>query len=72
MNPHNLLVKWPISVSWSSFVQKPLHEFFYNQIDKDHNIDKRQRLAWKKDRFVKSDLGGYMGKITEQELLTKK
>ena len=41
-------------------------------MDKDNNIDKRQRLAWKKDRFVTSDLEGYMGKITEQELLTKK
>ena len=49
-----------------------MHEFFKNEMDKDNNIDKRQRLAWKKDRFVTSDLGGYMGKITEQELLTKK
>lgn len=72
MNPHNLLVKSPISVTWSNVVQKPLHEFFKNEMDKDNNIDKRQRLAWKKDRFVTSDLEGYMGKITEQELLTKK
>ena len=47
------------------FVQKPLHGFFYKQIDKDNNIDKQQSLAWTKDRSITSDLEGYMGTITE-------
>ena len=38
---------------------------------KDDNIDKQQSLAWTKDIFITSDLEGYMGKITEQELPTK-
>ena len=40
-------------------------------MDKDDNIDKQQSLAWKNDRFITSDLEGYMGTITEQELPTK-
>ena len=40
-------------------------------MDKDDNIDKQQSLAWTKDRFITSDLEGYMGTITEQELPTK-
>ena len=53
------------------FVQKPLHGYFYKQMDNDNNIDKQQSLAWTKDRFITSDLEGYMGAITEQELPTK-
>ena len=52
------------------FVQKPLHGYFYKLMDND-NIDKQQSLAWTKDRFITSDLEGYMGTITEQELPTK-
>ena len=37
-------------------------------MDKDDNIDKQQSLAWSKDRFITSDLKGFMGTITEQEL----
>ena len=51
------------------FVEKPLH--FYKQKDTDNNIDKQQTLALTKDRFIKFDFEGYMGTITEQELLTK-
>ena len=40
-------------------------------MDKDDNIDKQQSLVWTKDRFITSDLEGYMGTITEQELPTK-
>ena len=40
-------------------------------MDNDNNIDKQQSLAWTKDRFITSDLEGYMGTITEQELPTK-
>ena len=40
-------------------------------MDKDDDIDKQQSLAWTKDRFITSDLEGYMGTITEQELPTK-
>ena len=40
-------------------------------MDKDDNIDKQQSLAWTKDRFITSDLEGYMGTITEQELPAK-
>ena len=40
-------------------------------MDKDDNIDKQQSLAWSKDRFITSDLKGFMGTITEQELPTK-
>ena len=54
-----------------NFVQKPLHGYFYKQMDKDDNIDKQQSLARTKDRFITSDLEGYMGTITEQELPTK-
>ena len=54
-----------------NFVQEPLHEYFYKQMDKDNNIDKEQSLAWTKDRFITSDLEGYMGTFTEQELPTK-
>ena len=54
-----------------NFVQKPLHGYFYKQMDKDDNIDKQQSLALTKDRFITSDLEGYMGTITEQELPTK-
>ena len=53
------------------FVQKPLHGYFYKQMDNDNNIDKQQSLAWTKDRFMTSDLKGYMRTITEQELPTK-
>ena len=53
------------------FVQKPLHGYFYKLMDNDNNIDKQQSLAWTKDRFITSDLEGYMGTITEQELPTK-
>ena len=53
------------------FVQKPLHGYFYKQMGKDNNIDKQQSLAWTKDRFITSDLEGYMGTITEQELPTQ-
>ena len=51
-------------------VEKPLHGYFYKQMDNSNNIDKQQSLAWTKDRFITSDLG-YMGTITEQELPTK-
>ena len=54
-----------------NFVQKPLHGYFYKQIDKDDNIDKQQSLAWTKGRFITSDLEGYMRATTEQELPTK-
>ena len=54
-----------------NFIQKPLHGYFYNQTDKDDNIDKQQSLTWAKDRLITSDLEGYMGIITEQELPTK-
>ena len=54
-----------------NFVQKPLHGYFYKQMDNDNNIDKQQSLAWTKNRFITSDLEGYMGTITEQELATK-
>ena len=40
-------------------------------MDNDNNIDKHQSLAWTNDRFIASDLEGYMGTITEQELPTK-
>ena len=40
-------------------------------MDNDNNIDKQQSLAWTKDRSITSDLEGYMGTITEQELPTK-
>ena len=53
------------------FVQKPLHGYFCKLMDNDNNIDKQQSLAWTKDRFITSDLEGYMGTITEQELPTK-
>ena len=53
------------------FAQKPLHGYFYKQMDKDDNIDKQQSLVWTKDRFITSDLERYMGAITEQELPTK-
>ena len=54
-----------------NFVQKPLHGYFYKQMDKDDNIDTQQSLVWAKDRFITSDLERYMGAITEQELPTK-
>ena len=54
-----------------NFVQKPLHGYFYKQMDKDDNIDKQQSLAWKKDRFITSDLEGYKSTVNEQELPTK-
>ena len=54
-----------------NFVQTPSHGYFYKQMDKDDNIDKQQSLAWKKDRFITSDLEGYMGTINEQELPAK-
>ena len=53
------------------FVQKPLHGYFYKQMDNDNNIDKQQSLACTKDRFITSDLEGYTGTVTEQELPTK-
>ena len=40
-------------------------------MDKDDNIDKQQSLVCTKNRFITSDLEGYMGTITEQELPTK-
>ena len=40
-------------------------------MDNNNNIGKQQSLAWTKDRFVTSDLEGYMGTIIEQELQTK-
>ena len=40
-------------------------------MDNNNNIDKQQSLAWTKNRFITSDLEGYMGTITEQELPTK-
>ena len=40
-------------------------------MDKDDNIGKQQSLVWTKDRFIISDLEGYMGTITEQGLPTK-
>ena len=52
------------------FVQKPLHGYFYKLMDNDNNIDKQQSLAWTNDRFISSDLEGYMGTITEQKLPT--
>ena len=55
-----------------NFVQKPLHGYFYTQIDKDNNIDKQQSLPWTNDRFITSELEGFeLGTITEQELRTK-
>ena len=36
-------------------------------MDNDNNIDKQPSLAWTKNRFITSDLEGYMGTITEQE-----
>ena len=40
-------------------------------MDKDDNIDKQQSLAWKKDRFITSDLERYKSTVNEQELPTK-
>ena len=40
-------------------------------MDNNNNIDKQQSLAWTKNRFITSDLEGYMGTITELELPTK-
>ena len=40
-------------------------------MDKDNNIDKQNSLPWTKDRFITSNLEGYMGAITEKELPTK-
>ena len=54
-----------------NFVQKPLYGYFYKQMDKDDNIDKQKSLAGTKDRFITSNLEGYMETITEQELPTK-
>ena len=42
------------------FEQKPLHGYFYKQMDNDNNIDKHN-----------SKIEGYMRIITEQELPTK-
>ena len=62
MNHQNLLVENLQKVDETSkrehVVKKPLHGYFYKQMNNDNNIDKQQSLARAKDRFITSDLEG--------------
>ena len=66
-----LFVKADLSAQRDRYTSKVMHSYYERKIMDDPQIDKQLSNAWRKNKYLTSEVENYVSVVQDQELLTK-
>ena len=66
-----LFVREDLSAQKERYTSKVMHSYYERKIMDDPQIDKQLSNAWRKDKYLTSDVENYISLVQDQELPTK-
>ena len=66
-----LFVKADLSAQKESYTSKVMHSYYERKIIDDPQIDKQLSNAWRKNKYLTSEVENYISVVQDQELPTK-